>query len=301
MNAFLQIHKNFGLNVCVILFSLLISYVGNAQVGVGTTNPLSTFEVNGSTGQTVTTFNTDQTLDASHSIVICENGSTKITLPNAIGSKGRIYTIKRSRTNIAMVTIVPTSLQLIDGEMDYMLMNAKESVTIVSDGANWRTVVSSVPISLMDRIPMGEIGYFDVGGFAVNVGNPTVDGTSNMYPCNPPTTISTVCHGFTDGGNGKLKYTGITTKSFHIACTISMAPAGSNGTYVFELRKNGTTLLANSRLIQKFSSNNDIQSTALHAYITLDPNDYLELCVGAIGGGIGIMSIKTLNLFAMGM
>ena len=69
--------KNILLNVFTFFFFLFSCYIGKAQVGVGTTNPLSTFEVNGSTGQKVTTVTTNTTLDDTHSIVICDNGAVQ--------------------------------------------------------------------------------------------------------------------------------------------------------------------------------------------------------------------------------
>jgi hypothetical protein len=289
--------NNFDLNVIAIIIFLMICYVSNAQVGIGTTSPLSNFEVNGSNGQTVTIVTTNLTLDASHSIVICNNGVTArtITLPTAVGIKGRIYTIKRGEASTANVTVATTASQMIDGEMDYMLMNAKESVTVISDGADWKTTGTFVP-----QFPMGEISYFDLTGQTINITSSTTDGNSNMFLCNPASTFSTDSCGFSNGGanTGRLKYTGTTTRSFHIACTISVAPT-SSGTFIFELKKSGTTYLLNSRVIQKLPSS-DTQSTAMHVFVTLAPNDYLELWVGNTTG-TGDIKIKSLNLFALGM
>ena len=76
-------------------------------VGVNTTNPKSSFEVNGSFGQNITTITTSVTLDATQGIVLCNNGSTAITvtLPTVSDCTGRIYNIKREVTSTANVTI----------------------------------------------------------------------------------------------------------------------------------------------------------------------------------------------------
>lgn len=296
MDAFLPKSKNIDLNVFAVLFFILLSYICSAQVGIGTTNPLSTFEVNGSTGQTVTVVTTDLTLDVSHSIVVCNNGSTArtITLPNAVGIKGRIYTIKRGEASTENVTIATTSSQMIDGETYSVLLNAKQVLTVVSDGSNWKTIGTYVP-----QFPMGEISYFDLTGQTINITSTTTDGNSNMFLCDPSTTFSSDSYGFSNGGanSGRLQYTGTTTRTFRIACTVSVEPTTS-GTYIFELKKSGTTL-SNSRVVQKFSSS-DTQSITMQVLVKLAPNDYLELWVGNTSG-TGQIKIKSLNLFAMGM
>ena len=58
-------------------------------VGVNTTNPKSSFEVNGSYGQNITTITTSVTLDATQGIVLCNNGSTAINRYTAY--RGRLY------------------------------------------------------------------------------------------------------------------------------------------------------------------------------------------------------------------
>ncbi len=296
MNAFLPKSKNINLNVFTVLFFILLGYISNAQVGIGTTNPLSTFEVNGSTGQTVTVVTTDLTLDATNSIVICNNGSTArtITLPNAVGIKGRIYNVKRGEASTTNVTIATTSSQMIDGDVNYILMNAKQAVTVVSDGTDWKVIGTHVP-----QFPMGEINYFDLTGQTINVTSMTTDGSSNMFLCNPSTTFSSGSFGFSNGGSnsGRLQYTETTTRTFHIACTVSVEPTTS-GTYIFELKKSGT-IVSNSRVIQKFSSS-DTQSITIQAFVSLAPNDYLELWLGNTTA-TGNITVKSLNLFALGM
>lgn len=130
--------KNNILYVFTISFFLFVSYLCNAQVGIGTTNPLSTFEVNGSVGQKVTTLTANTTLDENYSLVICNNGSTAIiiSLPAASGVTGRIYTIKREASSNANVTISGT----IDGVSNLILAKAGEAATVFSNGTEWKTL-----------------------------------------------------------------------------------------------------------------------------------------------------------------
>jgi len=114
----------------------MTTYSGSAQVGIGTTDPKSTFEVNGSVGQKVNTVSASVTLDDTYGIVICNNGSTAITLtlPNVTLCTGRVYTIKRNASSTANVTIAGT----IDSVTNLILAKAGEAVTLFSNGTEWK-------------------------------------------------------------------------------------------------------------------------------------------------------------------
>ena len=65
-------------------------------------------------------------------------GTYNITLPTAIGNTGKIFIVKKSSTS---TTSVATSLsQTIDGATTYALTAQWSKVTVVSDGANWKTL-----------------------------------------------------------------------------------------------------------------------------------------------------------------
>ena len=126
--------KNLLVFLCPIFF---FSGSINAQVGVGTTDPKSTFEVNGTFGQKVSTITATTTLDDSYgSIIICNNGSSAITvtLPDVTLCSGRVYTIKRNATSTANITIAG----VIDGVTNLILTKAGESVTLFSNGTEWK-------------------------------------------------------------------------------------------------------------------------------------------------------------------
>lgn len=114
----------------------MTTYSGSAQVGIGTTDPKSTFEVNGSVGQKVNTVSASVTLDDTYGIVICNNGSTAITLtlPNVTLCTGRVYTIKRNASSTVNVTIAGT----IDSVTNLILAKAGEAVTLFSNGTEWK-------------------------------------------------------------------------------------------------------------------------------------------------------------------
>ncbi|TRX03974.1 hypothetical protein [Flavobacterium gawalongense] len=128
---------NIILYIFSIVFFLLSCSVVKAQVGINTITPQSTFEVNGSVGQKVTTVTSNTTLDDTYNLVVCNNGSTAITitLPTAVGITGRIYTIKRDATSTANVTLTGT----IDGVANLILAKAGEAETLFSNGTEWKT------------------------------------------------------------------------------------------------------------------------------------------------------------------
>ncbi|NDP26893.1 MAG: hypothetical protein GZ087_05625 [Flavobacterium sp.] len=131
------------LNIPFFVFFLffLVPFMTNAQVGIGTTDPKSTFEVNGSFGQKINTITANTTLNDTYGIVICNNSLTAITvtLPDVTFCTGRVYTIKRNATSTAIVTIAGT----IDGVTNLILKDANDSATLFSNGTEWKAVSNS--------------------------------------------------------------------------------------------------------------------------------------------------------------
>ncbi len=297
-------HKNLITFIFVAFLSSLTCFLSSAQItgsiGVHTATPNSLFEVNGSFGQNITTITANTTLGATHSIVMCNNGATKIdiTLPTAVGITGRIYTIKKTTSTDSIVTLLTTSAQLIDGSSTLVLSDIQGAVTIVSDGTGWNIIDK-----YLAPYPMGEVSFFNVTGTAANVTGLSsgASGNDNMVPC-IVTTAYTGMTEFDNGGtnNGTLRYVGRTPRMMHIACTISVAPANSGDQFVFGVAKNGTLVNA-SKLLQKMGNTSDIQSTAIHVVISMVYGDYLQLYVGNTTASGRDVTIKSLNLFALGM
>lgn len=147
--------------------------------------------------------------------------------------------------------------------------------------------------------PMGEVSYFSTTGTVVTIAAQS-NGSTNMVVVSPASTFVNDS-GFDNGGsnNGRLRYTGATTRMFHVACTISIAPAAANDTFVFGVAKNGT-VVASSKVLIKATNALDARSTAMHVMVELATNDYLELYVGNTTDADDV-TVLTLNLFAMGM
>jgi len=137
--AIIKKSENTSLAILASFFFFLSFLSGYAQVGINTVgDPTSTLEVNGSFAQKVTTLTANTTLTIDNGIVICNNGSTAITvtLPSPVGISGRIYTIKRNATSTANVTIAGT----INGATNLILTAAGQAETLFSDNAEWKSL-----------------------------------------------------------------------------------------------------------------------------------------------------------------
>lgn len=144
----------------------------------------------------------------------------------------------------------------------------------------------------------GEASYFDTTGTTIAIAAAS-NGSSNMVKV-ALATVFTGFENFDNGGadDGRIRYTGNYTNTFHVAVTISVASTGPNDSFVYGIAKNGQ-VLASSKVIQKIASS-DTQSTALHVAVSLDKNDYLELYVGNLNDASDAI-VKTVNIFALGM
>ncbi len=138
----------------LILSLLLFWHYSHAQVGIGTTSPLSTLDVRGSASFNVVSKTSAYTLSISDNTVVF-NGSaaTTFTLPSATACTGREYWIKNSSTYT--LTIATSSSQTIDGNSTWAMSNQYEAVMLMSDGTNWIVKQQAVPTQGSGWIPGG--------------------------------------------------------------------------------------------------------------------------------------------------
>ena len=66
-------------------------------------------------------------------------GAFSVSLPTSVGIKGKRYTVKKTDASANAVTVDPSGAQTIDGAATHGLPAQWDSVTIISDGANWLT------------------------------------------------------------------------------------------------------------------------------------------------------------------
>ena len=104
----------------------------SGNVGIATSSPLSTFDVTGSTGASITTTSTNISLNIAHSTVILTSGTPIVTLPSASSCTRRVYTVvNNTGSNCTVSSYVPFG-----GATSTSLANAT-SYTLQSDGTNW--------------------------------------------------------------------------------------------------------------------------------------------------------------------
>ncbi len=78
---------------------------------------------------------------ANDCIIDCTSGTFTVTLPTAVGITGDQFIIKNSGTGV--ITVATTSSQTIDANTTYLLSVQYSSITVVSDGANWKIKTSN--------------------------------------------------------------------------------------------------------------------------------------------------------------
>jgi hypothetical protein len=71
-------------------------------------------------------------------------GAFTLTLPTAVNRSGSEYTLKKTDSSANVLTIATTSAQTIDGASNAYLGYQNDSITLVSDGTNWRIASRAV-------------------------------------------------------------------------------------------------------------------------------------------------------------
>lgn len=144
--------KKSTLNLTVFLLILLHQFVFSghvvAQLGIGTTSPNSTLDVRGSLATGYRAFTTTTTAAFTDNLLVFTGASAAtLTLPTAAGCSGRNYVIKNASTTgpVPLLTIATTASQTIDGLSAWLLDEANETVTLISNGANWNVVGQTLP------------------------------------------------------------------------------------------------------------------------------------------------------------
>lgn len=75
---------------------------------------------------------------ANDEVIDCTSGTFTVTLPTAVGITGQTYTVKNSGTGV--ITIATTSAQTIDSGSTAVISYRYDSITVVSDNANWKII-----------------------------------------------------------------------------------------------------------------------------------------------------------------
>jgi len=135
------------LKLIVILIPALLSVnFGLAQVGINTSNPLSTLDINGNLSvKTITLVGSGSATDISDGVYISVNPQAtdqEFRLPSAVAFPGRVYIIRNiNNTTTAMLTSAAGLLfpkgSTTGSTQIYMYEGNRRSVIVISDGSNW--------------------------------------------------------------------------------------------------------------------------------------------------------------------
>ena len=118
---------------------MVIKNRGN--VGIGTTTPNATLDVNGSVSMNVSSKTASYTItDTDGTYMLIVSNSITITLPTVADNEGRVLVFQKNSGNASTVTIQGESGELINGANTTTLVNMYSSCTLVSDGTKWRII-----------------------------------------------------------------------------------------------------------------------------------------------------------------
>lgn len=107
------------------------------RAGIGTTSPNSSLSVGGSFSAAYVAKTTKYTATINDYFIDCTSNSFTVTLPTAVGIKGRMYIIKNSGS-ATTITIATTNSETIDLTTPPTITTL-EPLRVISDGENWKT------------------------------------------------------------------------------------------------------------------------------------------------------------------
>ena len=96
----------------------------------------------GGTVNLKTVTKTDDYTAADEVVILCDASSNKITitLPTAVGKKGRTYYVKKIDSSVNPVTIKGNGSQSVDGDSTQVATIQYTALTVISDGSNWHII-----------------------------------------------------------------------------------------------------------------------------------------------------------------
>jgi len=135
------------LKLILILMTVLSAVdIGLAQVGINTTNPLSTLDINGNLSvKTVTLAGSGSATlinDGVYISIVPQATDQEFQLPNPLTYPGRVYIIRNIHNTITAKLTSNGGLLFPKGSTTgaaqiYMYEGNKRSVIVISDGSNW--------------------------------------------------------------------------------------------------------------------------------------------------------------------
>jgi hypothetical protein len=137
-------------NQYLLLLFAVLALQAKAQVGIGTISPNSILDVRGAVSANVRSFTSSTVLTINdRTVIFTGSGAGGAALPDATTCPGRIYCIKNfsATSPTPVLTVTSVSSQSIDGSASRILDEPNETITLISDGANWEVFNQDVPVA----------------------------------------------------------------------------------------------------------------------------------------------------------
>lgn len=175
-------------------------------------------------------------------------------------------------------------------------MTALTDIAAINDGGrNTAAEVRTALTSTLKSFSHGEIYISSTSATSF------ADATNYVALAGTFALTSALSHEFDMNTNAQLRYTGTDTKIFHVACSFSFTSSANNQIVHWVVAKSGTPVTT-SVLQNKIGTGTDVQSSAMHALVSMDTNDYLSIYVkNTTWTAAETITGTTANLFAMGM
>lgn len=201
-----------------------------------------------------------------------------------------------------------TGITLTPSATDVTITNSAPDQTVTLTSGTGIAITGIYPTytiattSSMASMPIGELSYEDSTGTTISM---TI--TNTDYLINPGTTLLTTNNAaasphFDSPSVGRLRYLGVDTSTFHVACSLSLRAAASNKEWYMSVFKNGVKIprsgFWNENPTGSGATIGDF-TIAYHIATTLTTNDYLELFIRNITDTSNIV-VRNFNLVAMG-
>lgn len=144
--------KNATFTTIGFVFIFLLSFVSSAQVGINTTSPKSTLDINGNLSVKTVSVSGNGTGGGGSAVLLSDgvyisvspsSNDDKFELPDPTQFPGRVYFIRNIHNTNTAQLITPSGLFFLKGITSggssniFMYNNHLRSVLIVSDGLNW--------------------------------------------------------------------------------------------------------------------------------------------------------------------
>ncbi|RYF66035.1 MAG: hypothetical protein EOO39_23770 [Cytophagaceae bacterium] len=283
---------------------------GSGNVGIGTTNPNSTVQVAGSLSTAIGVKTSSYTLTTADSFLIANaaGGALTVTLPTAVGTNGRTYTIKKSDSSANQVTILAASGQTIEGSASLTLNSQWQYSILTSDGLNWiitggNTVASNVAFAFTN-VPSANVSTQITSDSPVSTGTGSVSvsvtgsGSPQISINNGPwSTSGTITAGqviavrlTSSSSQGTPLSATITAGSYSTTWTVT---TNSNTNFLKAITVNGSNYVVtltgnasdscNTACSAQGKTCNDSQLAALQGYTTQNSTRFLDLITNKLG------------------